>query len=78
MVTGLGCLSPNQLDKERTPAYRTSAGPDSWSGVRRRPAKEARHGRPERQGRARMRDLTEDNATEAVLAKIDAKDNPAP
>ncbi len=29
MVTGPGCSSSNQLDKERTTAYRASAGPDS-------------------------------------------------
>ena len=31
MVTGPGCSSPNRLDKERTTAYRASAGPDSWA-----------------------------------------------
>ena len=31
MVTGPGCSSPNQPDKERTTAYCASAGPDSWA-----------------------------------------------
>ncbi len=31
MVTAPGCSSPNQPDKERTTAYRASAGPDSWA-----------------------------------------------